>query len=105
MPTHAARADLHHVVSAELTYTGERVLAAAYKLVGNDSSSFGSSFVRHRLTLSATTPAPGRLFVTAAVTAQLDRYLDPLLIASDVAAQTFESIEEDQIRRGVLEKS
>jgi len=95
VPTDEARADLYHTVAVDLTYTGERVLAATYQLIGNDSSSFGSSFVRHRLTLAATTPAPGRLFVTASVTGQYDRYLDPLLVASDVAAQGFESIDDD----------
>ncbi len=95
VPTDEARHDLHHVVGMTLTYSGERVLAASYELIGDDSSSYGSSFVRHRLTASATTSAPGDLFVTAAVTAQLDRYIDPLLLARDVSSQTFESVDEE----------
>jgi hypothetical protein len=88
------RTDLHHVVTVDVLYTGDQVLEASYKWVGNDSSSFGRSLDRHRLSLSATISAPARLFVTAAVTGQVDRYADPLMIPRDVALE-FESFDEE----------
>jgi hypothetical protein len=73
----ADRDDLHR----------ERVLSAAYQLGYADSSSFGQSTLRHRLDLAATTELPGRIYATLTLTAQLDQYLDGLIIARDVAAR------------------
>lgn len=100
VPTQAARADLQHVGAVEVTYTGGAVLSAGYQLVENDSSSFGSSFARHRATLSATTSL-GRWFATATVTGQLDRYRDPLLVTDDLN-QTFASIDDENRSGGAL---
>jgi hypothetical protein len=93
VPTSEARTDLQHVASSELTYTGGAVLSAEYQLVLNDSASFGSSYVRHRLILSATR-ALGSWFATATLTGQLDHFRDPLLVTDDLN-MTFTSIDDE----------
>lgn len=100
VPTQEPRADLHHVGAVELTYTGGAVVSAGYQLVINDSSSFGSSYARHRLTLSATTSL-GKWFATATATAQIDRYRDPLLVTDDLN-QTFASIDDENRSGGAV---
>jgi hypothetical protein len=95
VPTELARSDLHHVGEVELIYTGDVVVGGGYQLTFNDSSSYGQSLVRHRLTASVTAGLPGRVFATAIATLQLDQYLDPLLLARDVANQTFTSIDDE----------
>jgi hypothetical protein len=98
VPTQEARADLHHLATAELTYTGGAVLSAGYQLLYNDSSSFGSSYTRHRVSLSGTRSL-GAWFATATITGQLDHYRDPLLVTDDLN-MTFASIDDDN-RSGV----
>ena len=95
MPTRLDRGDLAHVATAELQYLGERIYGGRYELTVNDSNSFGQSLVRQRLTLSATTPLPWRLFATATATVQLNTFLDPLLLARDVEAQTFTALDDE----------
>lgn len=94
VPTGEPRNDLQHVAGAELTYTGGAVLSAAYQLVLNDSASFGSSYTRHRLTLSATRALGKAWFATATVTGQLDYFRDPLLLTDDIN-MTFTSIDDE----------
>lgn len=93
-PTGEPRTDLQHVAGAELTYTGGEVLSLAYQLVLNDSASFGSSYVRHRLTLSATRALGRAWFATATITGQLDAFRDPLLVTDDLN-MTFTSIDDE----------
>jgi hypothetical protein len=95
VPTGMARRDLHHVAEAELTYTGDVVAGAGYQMAFNDSSSYGQSLVRHRVTASVTAEAPAKVFATAIATLELDQHLDPLLVARDVIDQTFTSIDEE----------
>lgn len=95
VPTGMARRDLHHVAEAELTYTGDVVAGAGYQMAFNDSSSYGQSLVRHRITASLTAEAPAQVFATAIATLELDQHLDPLLVARDVIDQTFTSIDEE----------
>lgn len=95
VPTGIARSDLHHVGELELIYTGDVVASTAYQGTFNDSSSYGQSLVRHRMTASVTAELPARVFATAIATLQLDQYLDPLVLARDVSNQTFTSIEEE----------
>lgn len=95
VPTALARGDLHHVADVELAYTGGVVAGAGYQLTVNDSSSFGQSLVRHRVTGSVTAEAPLGVFATGIAALQLDQYLDPLLLAQDIANQTFTSIDEE----------
>ena len=64
-------------------------------MTGNDSSSYGQSLVRHRLTGSITAELPARVFATGTATLLVDDYLDPLLLAADVSSQTFTSIDEE----------
>jgi hypothetical protein len=95
VPTLLRRGDLHHVAGVEVTYTGDVVATAGYQVIGNDSSSYGQSLIRHRLTSAVTAALPAQVFATAAVAVQVDHYLDPLLLAADVASQTFTSIDEE----------
>jgi len=94
VPTGEPRTDLQHVSGAELTYTGGAVLSATYQLVFNDSASFGSSYVRHRVILSATRALGRAWFATATVTGQLDHFRDPLLVTDDLN-MTFTSIDDE----------
>jgi len=95
VPTDLPRVDLHHLAEAELTYTGGVVATGGYQLTVNDSSSYGQSLVRHRLTGSITAELPGQVYATAMIALQLDQYLDPLLLARDVSSQTFTSIDDE----------
>jgi hypothetical protein len=95
VPTGLARTDVHHVAEAEVVYTGEVVATGGYQLAVNDSSSYGQSLVRHRVTASVTGELPARVFATGIVALQLDQYLDPLLLARDVVNQTFTTIDDE----------
>lgn len=94
-PTTARRSDLYHAGGVEVTYTGERVVSAAYQLVYADSNSYGQSLLRHRLILSATAELPGGFIGTATLTGQLDQYLDTLILARDVQNQSFTALDDD----------
>ena len=96
MPTDSARADLNHTVSVSAAYTGERIYSARYELQANDSNSFGQSLIRQRLELSLTSELFGSgVFATAKVAVLFNHFLDPLLLARDVSAQTFDSIDDE----------
>lgn len=95
VPTGEARGDLHHAASVELAYTGEVVATGGYQLAVNDSSSYGQSLVRHRVSGSMTIALPLAAYATAIVALQVDQYLDPLVLAQDVASQTFTSIDDE----------
>lgn len=94
--TENKRRDLHHTLAAEVSYTGERIYSARYQLQITDSNSFGQSLVRQRLELSLTSELFGSgVFVTALLALQLNHFLDPLLLARDVNAQSFVSIDQE----------
>lgn len=94
-PTDLGRTDLHHAATVEATYTGERVLSASYSLIVVDSNSYGQSLIRHRLTLAATAELPAGFIGTATVTAQLDQYLDTLILSRDITSQSFTTVDDD----------
>jgi hypothetical protein len=95
VPTALARADLHHRASAELAYTGDRVYALRYETQVTDSNSVGQSAIRHRLELSLTAELPGEIFATVRGALLYNVFLDSLLIARDVSAQSFVSIDDE----------
>jgi len=95
IPTTIGRADLMHVVLAELAYTGDRIYSIRYQAQLNDSNSFTQSFVRNRLDLGITTELWASLFLTARATVQYNVFLDSLLITQDVNSQTFVSIDDE----------
>lgn len=95
VPGDRVRADLVHVANLRATYTGARVASLGYELTVGDSTSFGSSLVRQRLTAAITTPLPAKIFATATVTGQLDHYPEPQLVARDIANQTFTSLDDE----------
>jgi hypothetical protein len=94
--TENPRGDLHHVVSVESSYVGARIYSARYQLQITDSNSFGQSRVRQRFDLSITSEIPRTgIFATLKVAVLFNHFLDPLLLARDVDAQTFDSIEDE----------
>jgi hypothetical protein len=88
------RSDRFQRGGLELTWTGRFVAAAAYQVSVTDSNSYGQSIVRHRVSASATTNLPWRLYGTALATLQLDNYPDGLL-ERDVATQTFTTLDDE----------
>ena len=88
------RSDRFQRGGLELTWTGRVVAAASYQVSVTDSNSYGQSIVRHRVTASATTNLPWRLYGTALATLQLDNYPDGLLDL-DVATQTFTTLDDE----------
>ena len=95
VPGERARDDLVQVASVRLGYTGTRAASLVYEVTVDDSTSFGSSYLRQRLSASVTTPLPARVFATVTVTGQLDRYPEPQLVARDIANQTFTSLDDE----------
>ncbi|RMH37007.1 MAG: hypothetical protein D6689_21505 [Deltaproteobacteria bacterium] len=95
------RVDLFHVASIEVTYTGDRVYAARYELQVDDSNSFGQSLVRHRVDAAVTTDVAFGVSATAKLTVLYNVFVDGLLVARDVNAQTGVSI-EDENRNGLV---
>jgi hypothetical protein len=98
-PAGMPRVDLFHAAAVELTWTSTRILGARYELQIDDSNSFGQSFLRHRLDLSATTELPRDVFLTAKLVVQINRSLDPVLFTCD--ACTFLTV-EDESRNAII---
>lgn len=94
-PTELERSDLHHAARLELIYTGQRIISGGYRISYNDSSSFGQRSLRHRLDLSLTTPLPGSIVASVTVSGQLDRFLDGLVVPTDVAQENFTTLGDD----------
>jgi hypothetical protein len=100
-PTELGRVDLFHGFGVEAVYTGARVYGARWELQITDSNSFGQSLVRNRFELSVTTELFAEIYLTAKGVVQLNNFLDPLLLAQDVNAQTFVSI-DDENRNAII---
>jgi hypothetical protein len=91
LSTGVDRVDLLHIAGVELGYTGERIITLRYELAVDDSNSFGQSFVRHRVELSATTELPfWSLILTARGVLQLTQFLDPVLLTRDIGVLTID---------------
>jgi hypothetical protein len=95
VPTMFARADLHHRAELEVAWTGDRLWSAGYQIEVNDSNSYGQSLVRQRVELGMTTETWAKVFLTARAALQLTSFLDPLLLARDVNAQSFLTIDDE----------
>jgi hypothetical protein len=93
--TDLARRDRVARLGAELTYTGAVVIAAGYQLTLIDSNSFGQSLARHRATLAATVALPARLYASALIVAQLDQYVDGLVVARDLQHMEFTNLDDE----------
>ena len=93
--TNDQRNDLHHAVGALLTFTGAHVVSLGYELTVNTSSSFGQSLIRHRIVAAGTTELPGSLYATLTLTAQLDQYLDSLLVEPELQSSTFVTLDDE----------
>lgn len=94
--TENPRRDLHHAISVDASYVGARIYSARYQLQITDSNSFGQSLVRQRVDVSVTSEIPSTgVFATLKLTVLFNHFLDPLLLARDVNAQTFVSIDDE----------
>lgn len=100
-PTTMDRVDLYHAAAAELSYTGDRIYSGRYELQVTDSNSVGQALVRHRIELSVTTELFSEVVLTAKGIVQYNVFLDPLLLAPSVNAQSFVSI-DDENRNGLV---
>lgn len=94
-PTALARVDRYHRVGVELTWSGGVVASLGYQLVVIDSNSYGQSLVRHRAQASVTAALPWQLYGTVLAIAQLDTYLDGLVVDTDPNHQTFTSLDDE----------
>jgi len=101
-PTALTRADLYHSAVVDVSYTGDRIYRGRYELQVTDSNSVGQSLVRHRFEASLTTSLFSNIFLTAKGIAQLNLFVDPLLLARDVSAQSFVSIDDENRNALVL---
>lgn len=95
LPTDFDRADMHHAAGAELVYTGDRIYSARYEVQISDSNSYGQSLVRQRFEVGLTTETWAEIFLTARAAVQFNTFLDPLLLARNVQAQTFVTIDDE----------
>jgi hypothetical protein len=93
-PTDLARRDRFTRAAIDLTWVGRRVFGLGYELVVIDSNSYGESFVRHRITASATTGLPGDLFASLIGILDLEQYLDGSVLQNNVT-QNFTNIEDE----------
>ena len=82
-PTDFLRRDRYQRAGVELTWVGSQVAALGYQLTVIDSNSFGQSLARHRVTASATA-AVGQTYATLLAILQIDKYLDGLVIQTDL---------------------
>ncbi len=102
VPTTLSRVDLNHSAYAEVAYTGARIYSARYELQVNDSNSEGQSLVRHRVEVGVTAEPAARTLVTAKVVVQYNVFLDPLLLARDVQAQSFITIDDENRNAAIV---
>jgi len=93
--TDLARRDRFARASVELSWVGRQIVALGYQLVVIDSNSFGESFARHRVTVSATTGLPGGLYGTLLGILEIDQYLDGLVVQTDLVRADFANIEDE----------
>ena len=94
-PTSLSRRDRYHRIGAEVTWTGRVVAVLGYQLASIDSNSFGQSFVRHRVNVSATTDLPWKLYGSALAILQYDQFLDGLIVQEDLQNQTFTTLDDE----------
>jgi hypothetical protein len=90
-----ARADWLHEMAVEATYVGRLLVTIGYGAQLNLSNSFGQSLFRHIFTVKLAYRLPWSFY--AAVKAQLyvTKYLDPVLLDTDVNRLTFITIEDE----------
>lgn len=93
--TSLQRRDRSTRIGADLTYAGRVVAGVGYQLTVIDSNSYGQALVRHKATLSATTPLPWGVFATGLATLQLDQYPDGLVIKTDNQQREFTSLDDE----------
>ncbi len=93
--TEISRADRYQRAGIELTYVGRQVLSLGYDVSVVDSNSYGQSLVRHRVTASATTSLPHKLYFTAIAILQIDDYLDGLVLQQDLQHTSFTSLDDE----------
>jgi hypothetical protein len=97
----AKRDDWFHEAGAELTYVGPLLVGVGYGIQLNLSNSFGQSLLRQIITLKLSYRLPWQLYATVKAQLLITRYLDPVLLDTNVASQTFITI-DDENRNAVI---
>lgn len=84
------RGDLVLSAGAGYSYRGPFTLSVSYGFTEQDSSSYGESTLRHRLSLTAAVRLPAKLTLLGQVAVQLSRYPDGVYLSSEL------NLEEDE---------
>jgi hypothetical protein len=95
------RSDWWHEGGFELTYVGPVLVGVGYGLQLNLSNSFGQSLLRQLVTLKLAYRFPWQLYATLKAQLFVTRYLDPVLLDTNIATQTFITI-DDENRNAVI---
>ncbi|MCU1283401.1 MAG: hypothetical protein JWM53_6947 [bacterium] len=95
------RADWFHQGGAELTYVGPLLVGVGYGVQLNLSNSFGQSLLRQLVTLKVAYRFPWSLYATLKAQLIVTRYLDPVLLDTNITSQTFITI-DDENRNAVI---
>lgn len=95
------RTDWFHESGAELTYVGPLLVGVGYGVQLNLSNSFGQSLLRQLVTLKLSYRLPWSLYATLKAQLIVTKYLDPVLLDTNVASQTFVTI-DDENRNAVI---
>lgn len=95
------RSDWFHEGGVELTYVGPLLVALGYGLQLNLSNSFGQSLLRQLITLKLAYRLPWQLYATLKAQLLVTRYLDPVLLDTNISSQTFITI-DDENRNAVI---
>jgi hypothetical protein len=93
--TSLSRRDRFERAAVEATWTGRQIVTVGYQLVVIDSNSFGESLVRHRAFASITSSLPGGLYGTLLGILEIDKYVDGLVVGTDIVHQDFANIEDE----------
>jgi hypothetical protein len=97
----AKRSDWFHEGGAELTYVGPLLVGVGYGVQLNLSNSFGQSLLRQLVTLKLAYRFPWQLYATIKAQLFITRYLDPVLLDTNITSQTFITI-DDENRNAVI---
>lgn len=82
LPAEGRREDTAWRASVSARYVGSWLGEAQYGVVRNASNSYGGTFTRHQVSLSATSQAPLGVVASAKVGLQRDAYDDPQYVAT-----------------------
>ena len=94
-PTSIGRRDRYSRAQVELDWVGRIVASLGYQLVVIDSNSFGQSLIRNRIVASGTIELPWKMFGSASVALQLDKYTDGVVVVQELQTRDLTSLEDE----------